>query len=61
MPTPNDPVVAAMIAQFQQQLEAKDRALEFAQLKIRVLEERLRQERIAKYGKGSETLSDLQL
>jgi transposase len=68
MPTPTDPVVAAMIAQLQQQLEvkdqqlgAKDRALEFAQMKIQVLEERLRQERIAKYGKRSETLSDLQL
>jgi transposase len=68
MSTPNDPVAAAIIAQLQQQLEvkdqqlgAKDRALEYAQMKIQVLEERLRQERIAKYGKRSETLSDLQL
>ena len=44
-----------------QQLGAKERALGLAQLKIQVLEERLRQELIAKYGKRSETLSDLQL
>ncbi|MGC9199798.1 MAG: IS66 family transposase [Acidobacteriaceae bacterium] len=35
--------------------------LHYAQLKIQVLEERLRQQRIAKYGPGSETLSNLQL
>jgi transposase len=68
MPTPAD---TAIIAQLQQQLEAKDqqlrqlaateRALKLAELKIQVLEERLRQELIAKYGKRSETLSDLQL
>jgi len=34
--------------------------LDYAQLKIQVLEERLRQQRIEKYGKQSETLSDLQ-
>src|SRR5271168_1643298 len=65
MPAPTD---TAIIAQLQQQLEAKnqqlgakERALELAELKIQVLEERLRQELIAKYGKRSETLSDLQL
>ena len=72
MPTPGD---AAIIAQLQQQLEAKDqqleakdqqlgakeRALNLAQLKVLVLEERLRQLLIAKYGKRSETLSDVQL
>ena len=79
MPTPGD---AAIIAQLQQQLEAKDqqleakdqqleakdqqlgakeRALHLAQLKVLVLEERLRQLLIAKYGKRSETLSDVQL
>lgn len=68
MPTPTDPVAAAIIAQLQQQLEAKeqqlgakDRALAYAQLKIQLLEERLRLQRIAKYGKRSETLSDFQL
>jgi transposase len=35
--------------------------LEYAELKIRVLEERLRLVRIAKYGAGSEKLSDIQL
>jgi transposase len=35
--------------------------LQYAELKIRVLEERLRQVRIAKYGPGSEKLSDSQL
>ena len=47
MPTPTD---TSIIAQLQQQLEAKDqqlgakeRALELAELKIQVLEERLRQ------------------
>jgi transposase len=42
------------IAQLTQQLE-------WAHLKIRVLEERLRLERIRKYGPGSEKLSDAQL
>lgn len=48
-PTPNDSVAAAIIAQLQQHLEARDqqlgaedRALEFAQRKIQALEERLR-------------------
>jgi transposase len=35
--------------------------LQYAELKIRVLEERLRLARIAKYGPGSEKLSDAQL
>jgi transposase len=35
--------------------------LQHAQMKVQVLEERLRQQRIAKYGPGSETLSNLQL
>jgi Transposase C of IS166 homeodomain len=35
--------------------------LQYAELKIRVLEERLRLVRIAKYGPGSEKLSDAQL
>lgn len=44
-----------------QQLKAKEEALALAELKIQVLQERLRLERIRKYGKHSETLSDLQL
>ena len=66
---------AVLIAQLQQklssyeqqitvqaeQLTRKDQALQLAELKIRALEERLRLERIARYGKRSEKLSDLQL
>ena len=44
-------VLRQVNAQLRQQLEQ-------AELKIRVLEERLRLERIARYGKRSETLSD---
>ena len=42
------------IAQLEQELR-------WAQLRIQVLEERLRQQRIRMLGPGSETLSDLQL
>jgi transposase len=45
----------------QKQLASQRSALDYAQLKIRVLEERLRKQRIERYGKRSETLSDLQL
>jgi transposase len=57
----SDPAVIAIIAQLQQQLDAQTRELDYARLKIQVLEERLRKQRIEKYGKRSETLSDLQL
>jgi len=43
------------------QLESYQNRLQYAELKIRVLEERLRLVRIAKYGPGSERLSDAQL
>jgi transposase len=42
-------------------LESYQNRLQYAELKIRVLEERLRLMRIAKYGPGSEKLSDAQL
>jgi len=42
-------------------LNSYEYALENAQMKVQVLEERLRQHRIAKYGPGSEKLSNLQL
>jgi transposase len=82
IPPHSDPIVAALLAQLQQQLdtqaarldtqaqqlgtqasqmEVTARELEYAQLKIQVLEQRLRLARIAKYGKHSEKLSDLQL
>lgn len=49
------------LAERDAQLSRKDQALAFAEVKIQVLEERLRLSRIARYGKRSETLSDLQL
>ena len=51
----------AQLAEKDQQLSRKDQALALAEVKIQVLEERLRLSRIARYGKRSETLSDLQL
>ncbi len=63
-----DPVAAAIIAQLQQQLEAKDQqimrgqqALATTEMLVLKLKEELRMERIRKYGKRSEKLSDLQL
>jgi transposase len=68
MPARSEAVLLEINAQLRQQLEAQAKLaqsaaqeLEYARLKILVLEERLRLERIAKYGKHSETLSDLQL
>ena len=45
----------------EKQLDSTRGELEYARQKIQVLEEHLRRRRIAKYGPGSETLSDLQL
>jgi transposase len=42
-------------------LNSYEYALQNAQMKVQVLEERLRKQRIAKYGPGSEKLSNLQL
>src|ERR1700722_13823194 len=53
-PELSEAVLRQVNAQLRQQLEQ-------AELKIWVLEERLRLERIARYGKRSETLNDLQL
>jgi transposase len=69
------PSDAEIIAQLKQQLDAASRQLDttsrqletasqriqFAELKIQVLEEKLRLQRIAKYGPGSEKLTNLQL
>jgi transposase/predicted kinase len=44
-----------------QQLAEQEKELAYREMKIQVLEERLRQRLIARYGKHSETLSDLQL
>jgi transposase len=51
----------ARLAEKDQQLMRKDQALALAEVKIKALEERLRLDRIARYGRRSETLSDLQL
>jgi len=65
LPVVLDPVAAAIMAQWKQQMEqtiaAKDRIIALSEMKIQKLEEELRLERIKKYGKRSETLSDLQL
>src|SRR5216684_3945976 len=58
------PVFAAVSDQFshlQNTVISYQNKLQYAELKIRVLEERLRLVRIAKYGPGSEKLSDAQL
>jgi hypothetical protein len=51
----------SQLADKDQQLARGDQALALAEVKIKLLEERLRLARIARYGKRSETLSDLQL
>jgi hypothetical protein len=76
LPQPHsDASVLAIVAQLEQQLDAqatrldaqqkqlcaKQSELNLALMKIQVLEERLRKQRIEKYGCRSETLSDLQL
>lgn len=61
LPPHSEAFLAEINAQLKQQLEAKTRELEYAQMKIRVLEEHLRMRRIARYGAGSEKLSNLQL
>ena len=68
LPAAVDPVVAAILEQLRQKVEAKDaelvrkdQALHAAEAIIEQLKEALRLERIHKYGKGSEKLTDLQL
>ena len=68
LPPHSDPIVSELIAQLQQQLDtqakqihADAKELDYSRRKIQLLEERLRLARIAKYGKASEKLSDLQL
>jgi transposase len=52
---------AERIEQLEQQLKRREQQLQWAELKIRALEERLRLQLIAKYGPASEKLSDAQL
>lgn len=52
---------AEAIRQLGQQLSEAEQRLQFAELKIQVLEERLREALIKKYGPSSEKLSSAQL
>ena len=49
------------VATYEKQLDSTRGELQYARQKIQLLEEHLRRRRIAKYGPGSERLSDLQL
>ena len=53
--------VSSRFATYEKQLDTRSNELQYARLKIQLLEERLRLQRIAKYGPGSEKLSSLQL
>lgn len=53
--------VSGAIAAYEKRLDTKSNELQYARLKIQLLEEKLRLQRIAKYGPGSEKLSNLQL
>jgi transposase len=53
--------VSGAIAGYEKQLDTKSNELQYARLKIQLLEEKLRLQRIAKYGPGGEKLSNLQL
>jgi transposase len=61
LPLHSEAFLAEINAQLKQQLDAATKELEYARLKIQVLEERLRLRRIEKYGPSSEKLSSLQL
>jgi transposase len=52
---------AELVEQLKQQLATTEQRLQYAELKIQVLEERLRRKLIEKYGPGSEKLSAAQL
>jgi len=60
-PIPSAPADLELIDQPKRRLDETQGRLQFAELKIQVLEERLRLVRIAKYGPGSDKLSDAQL
>ena len=52
---------AEVIAQLKQQLEVTSQRLQLSELRVQLLEEKLRLQRIAKYGPGSEKLTSQQL
>jgi hypothetical protein len=53
--------VSGTLATYEKKLDTASNELQYSRLKIQLLEDKLRQQRIAKYGLGSETLSNLQL
>lgn len=68
LPAALDPVIAAIIAQLQEKVTAQEQVITEKNARLRTyemhvqkLEEALRLERVNKYGKQSEKLSDLQL
>jgi transposase len=61
MPVITDPVIAALVAQLQQENASYKQSLSIYEMKVQKLEQELRLERIHKYGTHSEKLSDLQL
>lgn len=61
IPVVDDPVASEIIAQLQREVAARDHIIALSEMKIRLLMEEIRLERIRRYGKRSEKLSDLQL
>jgi transposase len=61
VPLPSAPADLEIIEQLKRRLDETQGRLQFAELKIQVLEESLRLVRIAKYGPGSEKFSNAQL
>jgi transposase len=61
VPPYSEAFMAEVIAQLEERVASQKKELEYARLKIQVLEERLRLQRIQKYGPSSEKLSNLQL
>jgi len=60
-PTSLAPSDAEIIEQLKQQLAVTSERLQLSELRVQLLEDRLRLQRIAKYGPGSEKLTNLQL
>lgn len=58
---PSFPAEAEIIVQLRKKLQTTETQLQWAELKIQALEEKLRKVRLAKYGAGSEKLSNEQL
>jgi transposase len=61
IPVVDDPVASEIIAQLRREVAARDHIIALSEMKIRLLMEEIRLERIRRYGKRSEKLSDLQL